>query len=307
MVKQVIVLGLAAWTAVALAAPLRETGVAADAKWIVHGDAAGFRQTEVGKYLLNELSNPTNEALFAAFKSVWNSDPRTDLDSYTLYGATAAPADAVVILRGRHDMTRSTAVFKTNSTYRLFTEGRFSIHHWMEVSSVPTWLCGFDDRTVVITRKHELMRQALAVLEGKAPSLQAPEAIGGATNYLVAFANLKAIGGEAAQSIALQHAESVNFTYTERQDQVVLTSTLRATESKTAGKLTAVLQGALATLELNSEAKPDSADREALLRFIRNISVRQQQERVTVTAILPVTDFIALTKSRALQQWLGMR
>lgn len=304
--KQVIVLGLAAWTAVALAAPLRETGVAADAKWIVHGDAAGFRQTEVGRYLLNELSNPTNEALFAAFKSVWNSDPRTDLDSYTLYGATAVPADAVVILRGRHDMTRSTAVFKANSTYRLSTEGRFSIHHWIEVSGVPTWLCGFDDRTVVITRKHELMRQALAVLEGKAPSLQVPEAIGGATNYLVAFANLKAIG-DAPQSIALQHSESVHFTYMERQDQVVLTSTLRAAESKTAGRLAAVLQGALATLELNSEAKPDSAGRAALLRFIGSISVRQQQEQVVVTSILPVADFIALTKSRALQQWLGMK
>src|SRR4051812_18470514 len=82
----------------ASAGPLQRADVAADPAWLVHLDCDSLRPTTIGRYVLSEMDKPEAKAKLAAFQSIFSFDLRTQLHGVTLYGATAAPEDGVLVL-----------------------------------------------------------------------------------------------------------------------------------------------------------------------------------------------------------------
>src|SRR5215510_7964209 len=70
---------------VAVAGPLDKSKIASDAKWLVHIDADGLRNSSLGRYVIKDLVNPALESC-EELKHANLSMNVTNISSVTAYG-----------------------------------------------------------------------------------------------------------------------------------------------------------------------------------------------------------------------------
>ncbi|MCX7817948.1 MAG: hypothetical protein N2652_01860 [Kiritimatiellae bacterium] len=166
-------LGVGLLIGVAQAGPLRLSDVPAEARWWVHFDVDQFKQTAVGRTVLDLLRQPDTGPKLDAMKAVFNFDIRTDLESITACGAGRRSA---VVVRGRFDEQRLVTLLKAGDGYQeLMVEGR-TLHSWIDEGKAKkkgpenARMYGAIHRSgaAVLSEQAETAAHVLRVLDGEA-------------------------------------------------------------------------------------------------------------------------------------------
>lgn len=302
----------------ASAAPLAGQRVASEAKWIAHADLQQLKQTEIGTYLLRRMSQPEVDAKLAAFKVIFNFDPRTDLDDVTAYGEGRGENDAAVLLRGRFDGERLLTLLRANDTYAGTTYNDHSVHSWIDdkeqarakaAGDTPKRQYGalYSDGTLVMSDRRENVLAALDVLDGLRPNAKAsgrfaglrPERLDALNDapFFLAVADTAGIADLDPNAAILKQTRSAAFSLGEVGANVIASLDLSARDAETASSIRMLAQGMIGLMALQTEENPQ------LAALAKTAQVELEGDLVSVRIAYPVQEMIRLIETQKGLNW----
>lgn len=284
----------------AAAAPFDARTVSADARWVLHLDADGLRQTALWHHVRERIQQEDLEAKINAWTNLLGIDPRTDVHGLTLYGPDSEEENSIVLLNTDYDRRVLMDALKTNERYTSKqVEGRTLYRFRDDNKSTPEkdkllWGHFYNTNTLLIGHKPATVVHAAAVLDGKTPSLtngRAPDWLGkpAGAAFFAASADLvalKALKGEAA---FLQCAAGLSLSLGETQRELQLHASVLGQSEEAAKKMLQVGQGLIALATMSDDK--DAAHR-PFLKFAQEIRLERLGNRVVLSAACPVEEVI---------------
>ena len=73
--------------------------VSKQAKWVMHADVQKLKQTQLGAFLQQEAGTGEVQRRLEAIQSMFNLDPRKDIQEITAYGKGGQGEEAVALVR----------------------------------------------------------------------------------------------------------------------------------------------------------------------------------------------------------------
>lgn len=284
-------------------APLKRADVAADPAWVAHVDCDGLRPTAIGQHLQTELNKPEAQEKLAAFQSLFSFDLRTQLHGLTLYGASIAPQDGVLLVYADFDADRlvtlaNSAKDAQNSAYK-----KHVIYNWIDDKRKardgvqPRVFAAIAGRRVIFGQREDKVARALDVLDGAAPNLAAAAAFPqlgapGDTSFIEAAARKVELADNAPHAAILRLSKQVRLQLGEVQGRVSATLTLDANDPEVAGNISSIAQGLVSLLKLQKE-RPES------VKVAEALTLKQDGSSVTVSLSLPSQDVVDMMKADA--------
>jgi hypothetical protein len=294
-------MGLAAACVSVRAGGFQTSDVSASAKWVAFADCEAIKTTQIGTHILAKLQSEDAKNKLAAVQAMFNFDPRTDLSSVTLYGEKQGQSDAVAIVHGKFDTDRLVVLLKGNETYEAETFGARTIHSWID-DKAPQGGRSYGalaaTGTVVIGRNSACVKQALDVLDGRAPALDMASVLGKRlpgekAPMFVAGADLAGLAPLDPNAAVIQKAKAGNLVLSEQNGTLQGVAQLVAPEAQTAQQIQQVLSGMIAAGLLNAEQNPEIG------RLAEATAVAVNGETVTLTLKFPVAAAIEMIDKHA--------
>ena len=268
----------------ALAGSIPKEQISADAKWLVHLEAAQFRATKVGSFVTSELL----EKQLAQLAGQVNEKVKLDLDakkiiagvnSITIYGTDyQSPPDHAVLLIGTSPELEKIFVGFLAGMVLAGTNAPVQVTQTVEGNvtfyAVPNaaYCAVLPGKVIAIGRSREATENAAKVLEGKAPSLASSTAFAGFDGpkealFFVGMAEGFNLGNNLPpQARLLQVADAARIALGESSDHVFLSLALRAKTPDVVAEMQQVVQGLIA---IGSLSQPQDKNLGALLQSIK--------------------------------------
>lgn len=238
--------------------------VSADARWVAHLDVGTLKQTELGRFVLKEMATDEANRKFEAFKAVFQFDPREDLDAVTAYGTGQENEEGVALFQGRFNTDQLVTLIKANANYSSEVHGSRIIHSWIDEKKpdTRTYGCAVRNDQVVVGDSEALVKQAVDVLEGRAPCMTDVAALpgladAGQSTFFIGSADMKAMPNVDPKAAVLKQNEAVSLAFGETNGRLNGTMRMVAKDVQTATAVHAIAQGlvSLAMLDANQDPK----------------------------------------------------
>ena len=295
------ILGVCALAALdAHGGPLQRSDVINDPVWVIHVDADGLRQTVVGQYVLAEMTKPEAQKKLAAFQAIFNFDPRKELHGVTLYGATKAEEDGVLLIYADFDPARLTTLAEGAKDSKSATHGQHTIHNWidekkMEKNGVkPRTYAAIHGKVVLFGQKESRVAEALDVLDRTKPNLAANAQFARLDDipaFIQGAARKPELPAGDPNAAILRQSKMVMLTVSESQRKLEATLALEADTEEIAKQIEAVGRGLIGLMSL--QPKPEGQ------KFAQALSVQQEGLVVRVRLALTADDAVQLMKDDA--------
>jgi len=294
--------GLIAATIIAPAAPLQRSDVAAEPAWVLHVDCDALRPTSIGQFLLTEMEKSDAQAKFAAFQTIFNFDPRTQLHGLTLYSTGKAPEDGVLLVYADFDPDRLLTLAKAAKDYHSTTYKQQTIHNWIDDKKKakddvrPRVYAAIQGRHIVVFAQQETrVAQALDVLDRAAPNLAGSGVFpqlgaSGSTSILQAAARKLDIPDSTPNAALIRLAKSARLEIGEAQGQLKATLRLEAGGEEVATQMALVGQGLVALMKLQK-------DESGSVKLAEGLSLKQDGAAVVASLTVPTASAIELMKA----------
>lgn len=285
----------------ASAAPLQRAHVIQDPVWVLHLDADALRPTVVGQYLLAEMAKPEAQKKLAAFQAIFNFDPSTSLHGATLYGATKAEEDSVLLVYADFDAARLTTLAGGAKDATSSRHGTHEIHSWLDEKKPeknglkPRTYAAIHGNCVIFAQQEARVATALDVLDRVQPNLSAnPQfaRLEQAGNFIQGAAREPALPPSDPNSMMLKQSKMATLLVGETQGTMRASLTLDTASAEVAAQLEAVGRGLVGLMTLQQD-KPESQ------KLAQGLTVQQDEASVTVRLALPVGDAVAMIKADA--------
>jgi len=283
---------------VAIAGPLDKTKVASDAKWLVHVDVEGLRNSAFGEYVMNEFVKPqleNNDQLKHANLSMNISN----IMSITAYGASIDKGpDGVLMVSTtadpRKDLDTVAGMFLasqgTNTPFLLVDKDPLPLYSFSKtVYFAPA------GHTLFIAKSREQIERAHEVARGKADSLaktsgfknfsEAPKAYFTAAIADGFMGNL----GVPPQAQILREATGGRLCLGERDKNVFVNLVFQGRNDMATTRIQQVLQGVVALASLSQQD-------EEITRLASGIKITSEGPDVVVNLEYPVDKTIQKIK-----------
>ena len=283
---------------------LQRGDVIADPVWVLHVDCDAFKQTSLGKALLAELDKPEAQKKLAALQAVFNVDPRKDLHGVTIYGATKAEADGVVVGYADFDAARLVTLVQANMDYQSTTHGAHTIHSWIDEKKPAkdgvkprSYGAIYKDKVLIIGQKESRIADALDVMDHNKPNLTTTAAFArlGATGdggFVIGAARKLDLPGNDPGAAVLKQSKSFWLSAREAQGRAEVKLSLEAEDADSAKQMSDVCRGLVALLSLQTE-KPEA------VKLSQGITISQEERTVTAKLSLPASDVVEMIKAGA--------
>jgi hypothetical protein len=293
-----------AGTLTVLAGPLQRGDVMNDPAWVVHLDCDALRQTAIGKQLLIEMDKPEEQKKFAAIQAVFNVDPRKDLHGVTLYSATKAEPDGVMLAYADFDADRLITLVQANKDYESTSHGAHKIHSWIDEKKKAkdgvrprTFGAIHKGKVIILGQKEQRVAEALDVLDRSKPNLTAGTTFaqlggGGDGTFLVGAARALDLPGNDPGAAVLKQAKMIWLNAREAQGRAELKLTLETQSADTAKQVGDVCRGLVAVLALQTD-KPDA------VKLAKAIVVEQEAAGVLAKLSLPAADVVQMIREKS--------
>lgn len=269
----------------AIAAPFQPAQIPAEARWYLHGDLTGIRQTTTGSIIFKELRKKEADKI-EEIQNLFGFDLLKELTDITLFGSGKAD-EAAIILSGKFDRSRLEKAISQADQYKNSKHGTATIHEWEDNGS--TQHAAFHgDQTVVISPDKKLLTLGLDVLSGDKPGLDPGLTLPSKDPVIVAFARVKDIDMPIDDgSRIVRKADSVLLTIGEKNERLVADMVVEADTGKTAKRIMHILQGLVSLGELADEEIEDlDLDHQG----------RAEGKTMTMSMSLPAAKALALLK-----------
>ena len=252
---------------VVAAASLPLESLPANARWVLHLDVKTLRDSPLGKGLLAALAGTPQEADLKVFEAAFACDIRRDLAAITVCGAGGEAQGGVAYLYGNWDLRKLPALLAGNPPLAAASAGRHTILRWGDApvadGSEPPSVCLVSSNLVLLANRETAMRQALAALDGRAPTLAAaPRFRRMATMDTNAFlrvmaVDLKEIVDDRLLAAALSSGESLRLAVSSEGAEVHAKAVLREATPAAALEAQQTLIGLQAVMMLQGLKNPD--------------------------------------------------
>jgi hypothetical protein len=284
----------------ALAGSIPKEEVSADAKWLIHLEAAQFRASKVGGFIITELlekklSQPVEDAKKNLKLDIDMDKILSGINSITIYGTDyeSLQDHAVLLIRTSPDLEKilvgflaGLALAGTNSPLQVTQTQEGSVSFY---AMPKTAYCAvLPGKVMAIGRSREITEKAAQVLAGKAPGLASGAAFGGFGELKEAFFFLGVAEGFNVgnklppQAKLLQVADAGRIVLGEDAGQIFLNLALRGKTPEVVSQMQQVMQGIIA---IGSLSQPQDKDIAQLLQSIR---VSRADNIVSVRVDYPV-------------------
>lgn len=284
----------------ALAGPLQRPQVSAEAKWLLHLDVENLLRSKVGGYIGKELVDPK------LAEGTNNLKQQLDIDfnwrcvqGVTLYGWDFKPpgkdngGHGVLLIKADMDVgkalesvtTKLSIAMGENAPLAKTQDAPFPVFTIKKevLVAVPA------GKPVVIARFKEDLDRAMAVLDGKSPSLEGKKELEVSQALTPGFFFFGAAEGfnELApippQAKVLKMAESVQLTAGERDEALRVSLGLTAKTAEVSQQIQQVVQGIVAVVALGQ------SDNAELQTLAQGIKVNCKERQVAVEVQYPVS------------------
>ncbi len=245
----------------ALAGPLNEAVIAADAKWVGHVDMTRLRDTKIWQLLQAEEKSEELLANIEQVQAVLGCNPMQALAGVTVYGASPAKGDGVMIANGNISVQHLKALLASNPTHTETAYGSYVISAWTDKkSNKPSAACFIDEQSFVAAGSVEQVKAALDAIDKNAEvdGSDIPTADEGT----VFFFHTEKLSGALANNPHAQitkSAQSLTFSASEAGENVAMDLKLAAASEEKALQIQQVVSGMLAFMALAGEENPEAA------------------------------------------------
>jgi hypothetical protein len=250
------------------------------------------------------MEKPDAEKKIAEFQAIFSIDPRTALHGVTLYGASAAQEDGVLLLYADFDAARLTTLAEGAKEHKSSTHGKHVIHSWLDEKRSEkdgvkprAYAAIHGGKIVIFGQKESRVAQAMEVLDRTKPNLTAStrfgslgEAADGA--IIIGAARKFELPNSDPSAAVLKQSKMTSLSIGESQGQVRGTLKLEADSEEVAKQMESIGRGLLGLLALQKD-KPDNT------KLAQALSIQQEGAGVTVKLSLPAGDMVGMMKSSA--------
>ncbi|MHC4767465.1 MAG: hypothetical protein ACYTEI_01985 [Planctomycetota bacterium] len=279
---------------IAVGRPLEPGWVAADAMWLIHLDVGAFKNSTIGRYVLEHPDQFELEDL-DEFEQEVGLHPLTDFMSFTLYGFSDDPeADGVVVAvttaRADEALARLKAIEEIDSVevnlegYPVQVLSDQGERHYLHVRAADRR----DQRIVVLAGSEDVLLRAIKVIDNRAPGLSAGRSSildGGPDRgsiVFVACGDIEALGGVEPASEILRLSDGVTLDIGEAQGRAYGEATVSATSPESAASIAEVVQGMIALGRLIAAEEPEARPLADLAKAI-NVGVHDQKITIRIS------------------------
>ncbi len=282
----------------AVAGSLNPAEVSSGAKWVIHMDASRLRATELGRHITESTGCEAGRAKMAAFRTMANFDPSTDLESLTVYGTEGGKHNGVAILHGKFDTAKLATLAQDNETYESAEHDGQTIHSWVgkhkghHHGNRRTFGCILNATTLAFSSSREMLVQGLDVLSGSKPGLAADAPLAGLMNVdAMYFLSAAALMGDMQhvnpRAAILRNTKNAVIAVGEKEGTLQAAVEMTTSTVDAALNLTRLLDGMIGMAILNVEANPDMA------AIAKATSVSLNGSTLSLALELPVKDVFA--------------
>lgn len=283
------------------AAPLDKTKVMKEATWAVHLDIEQFRQSVLGKEIINELTTRGVMGKLDNFAKVFSFHPINDIHGVTLFGQDKDPQKAAAIIRGTCNPATLIAMVGMNPYYEKSEYGTYTIHSWIDDKKGPDgprqYGCFYNPTTLVMGMGKDTLQQTLDVLDGKHTNAadnamfnQFAEGSHGVIMSLFAEKTGETVNGIQEAAI-LQQTNRIALMFGEKDNASYIDILLQARNAAEATKIQQFVQGMLAMVSLSVADKNPKLD-----QLINAVNLNCTDDVVRVQCNWDSKDLLALLK-----------
>ncbi|MFC7337998.1 hypothetical protein ACFQY0_12470 [Haloferula chungangensis] len=253
--KQLLTILLAAAAASSLhAAPLDPARVPADAKWWLHLDLEGARQSEVGGRIAREITEREGAKLRAA-ERMFSINPLTDLAGFTLYG-DGDEKNGVLIVEGRFDQAHLTDIVAAADDYATSEHAGTTVHSWKDKSKSQN-AAFVGDRLLVFSQTKSTLHDAIDLLASGEGMQAETFATVGAPPVFIGSAKVAELPMKKDDAKLLRKAENLKIALGETGGQIEGRIELESDSAVTGKLVRKVLEGIVAIGRLTNEELAD--------------------------------------------------
>jgi len=283
------------------ATPLDKTKVMKEATWTVHLDVDQFRQSVLGKEIINELTARGVIGKLDNFAKVFSFHPINDIQCVTLFGQDKDPQKAAAIIRGTCNPATLIAMVGMNPYYEKSEYGTYTIHSWIDDKKGPDgprqYGCFYNPTTLLMGMGKETLQQSLDVLDGKHANAvgnamfnQFAEGSHGVMVSLFAEKTGETVNGIQEAAI-LQQTNRIAMLFGEKNNASYVDILLQARNAAEATKIQQFVQGMLAMASLSVADKNPKLD-----QFISAVNLQCNDDTVRAQFNWDSKDLIAILK-----------
>lgn len=108
---------LAGLTISGSAAPLNKDYLGADTRWVLHLDLEAFKKSRLGTWILTDVQSQHSEKI-KALEELLGFNLLADINHITLFGPDSREQNAVLLIEGRFNPQKITALLALNKDYQ---------------------------------------------------------------------------------------------------------------------------------------------------------------------------------------------
>lgn len=169
MKKWVFSAGLVVGLAVSAVADIQAKHFPSRANWMLHLDLKALNGAPMGGFIRQSLDENVKRGL-ASFQTLSGINLTNDIDSLVVYGTAAAKTGAVMVVYGRFDVAKLTAVVGGAKEYQNKVLGERSLLSWNDKGR-RTNLCFVDPTIAVLSQDEQAVREEVARIDGQAAGM----------------------------------------------------------------------------------------------------------------------------------------
>ena len=301
---------LAILLSVGIAAPVWAEGfnakqVPVGVQWFLHLDVGGFKKTQLGKFVL-EQSKEFSEELDAVAEEL-KIDVRTDLESATMFGnvTTEGQENMAILFKGNFKAKAILGMIRKLNEFKQRRSGGHEFFSWLEDSDdeeaegepETVFAAIVNDGLIALGSSQHRLVQALNVLKGKAPALQPKQLAGLQLNkgdyFLAGVVKVKDLPVPPQARVFNVH--SLGFRLGEKDKQILAHVRLNSANAESGLQIQQMLQGMLALNQLQIADTEEPGAKEISM-MLKNLKIVRNKNVLEVDVAFPVAHLLELIK-----------
>jgi hypothetical protein len=282
----------------ALGAGLDPRDISADARWVAHLDADRFRETTLGRHIQAKMTTDRANEKIEAFKAIFQFDPRSDVQSLTMYGISKEKKDGVLLLHGRFNTDQLVTLVKANEHYSSSAHGTQTIHSWIDKKRAGkrTYGCVARSNQIVIGDNEALVKQAVDVLLWDADNMAGSTALPGLADatestFFIGAADMKGMPDMGPRAAMLSQSEALSVSFAEVGGTLNCLFRMVATDAAAATSMHSIAQGLIGLTALNANQEPD------LVKLAQALKLTIDGNQLLIKLDYPVADMIRIMQA----------
>ena len=300
--KKMILLLLCTFLALsnlAWSAPLNQSQVPADAKWLIHLDIDAFTRTQMWQ-LINQEIDENLQKKINAITNLLGSDPTRDIYGATLYGIDANEENAVFMIYGRFDREKLISLLVLNEAYAESDYQGQKLYHWLDEKDNKHKVGIFAaDDLIVISQSEKAVTAQVDLLSGQTKALadqddaplakmvDAPEK----AFLLLAADGLAELSRDIHHVAVLKNSKMMAALVSEDDANMNLSVDLTAQSTEAAIQIENVLNGIKSFVELKHAEQPE------ILALLQAVTLVQNENQLFLNAQFPSEKLFEIIKN----------